>query len=92
MEAEGVEKIIKLNIGGKRYETSKDTLLFFKGTVLEKMINGSIPILRVKDRIFIDRNGKIFEYILDYLRNPNEWSPPENKELVEKLSFTPLMV
>lgn len=36
-------------------------------------------------RVFIDRNGKLFEYILDYLRN-GEWDIPRDDSLVAKLN------
>jgi len=34
-------------------------------------------------RIFIDRDGKLFEYILEFLRN-DEWDLPEDLQLRKK--------
>ena len=60
---------VKLNIGGKKFVTNKTVLSNIKGTKLERMINGKYPImLDHKDRIFFDRNGEYFGYVLDCLR------------------------
>ena len=63
---------IKLNVGGVYFQTTKDTLI--KSPYFSMMLNGkwSIP----KDEIFIDRSGKIFEHILNLLRDPT-YSYPE---------------
>ncbi|ARF12672.1 BTB/POZ domain protein [Klosneuvirus KNV1] len=63
---------VKLNVGGVHFQTTKDTLI--KSPYFSMMLNGkwSIP----KDEIFIDRSGKIFEHILNLLRDPT-YSYPE---------------
>lgn len=65
-------EIIKLNVGGIHFQTTKDTLI--KSPYFSMMLNGkwSIP----KDEIFIDRSGKIFEHVLNLLRDPY-YSYPE---------------
>jgi len=65
---------IKLNVGGVIYQTTRTTLLKNEDTMLFKMFSendfGVIP--GVKDEqtgaILIDRNGRYFEPILNYLR------------------------
>jgi hypothetical protein len=64
------EKIIYLNVGGHKYVTTRQTLLnerdpnYFTG-----LLSNKFEITRDKEgNIFIDRNGKYFEFILDYLR------------------------
>ena len=56
-------------------------LLFFRfpESKLAKMFNGSIPIIldSLKQHYFIDRDGKMFRYILSYLRS-SKLILPEN--------------
>lgn len=75
-------EVIRLNIGGYKYWT-KQTLLqhgaknFFSG-LLSETSNFAV----VKDEkgfIFIDRNGKYFEPILDYLRT-SIWKCPNTMD------------
>lgn len=44
---------------------------FAKGSNLEKTFGpeGFGNLNRIGDQIFIDRDGKIFEYLINYLRN-----------------------
>lgn len=64
--------VIEINIGGYIYKTTKLTLI--KGTnffssLFESLDNGINTLRDSEGRIFVDRNGRIFEYILDYLRS-----------------------
>ncbi|KAJ8028295.1 BTB/POZ domain-containing protein KCTD16 [Holothuria leucospilota] len=64
--------IVSLNVGGCSYTTSLSTLTKFKDSLIAEMFTGkSESDLVVKDeegRYFIDRDGVLFRYILDYLR------------------------
>ena len=60
--------VIKLNVGGKKFVTLKETLLecpwfepYFSGKFRLDKVNG--------DEFFIDRNPEIFKDVLAYLRN-----------------------
>ena len=72
----GVKKseLVKLNVGGKHYITTRSTLSgcgenFFT-QMLEHANSGKLTHeTDEKGYIFIDRNGELFEYVLDYLRN-----------------------
>lgn len=81
--------MVKLNIGGHKYLTSRDTLFdgwsgdgcaFFKalldGRFEAKLVNG--------DYLFIDRKGRYFEPILDYLRT-GVWQLPGHLRKDERL-------
>ena len=58
---------IILNVGGAKYATSLVTLTSDTNSILHKMFNGSFFLKPSKDgSYFIDRNGKYFEYVLDY--------------------------
>ncbi|XP_077307492.1 BTB/POZ domain-containing protein KCTD14 [Lithobates pipiens] len=93
--------IVQLNIGGDLYTTTLGTLKKYQGSKLFEMFNGQ-PKLRTdaEGRYFIDRDGKYFKYILEYLRNgqvPNQCILEVYKEalfyeiepLAKKLEETP---
>ena len=74
---------IYLNVGGVRYTTSMEVLA--KSPTLKAMFGPGGNV--VKDRegaFFIDRNGRLFEYVLNYLRvtlslgsQPNGFNVPD---------------
>ncbi|CAG8437614.1 1720_t:CDS:2 [Acaulospora morrowiae] len=62
---------IVLNVGGVKYETYKSTLTAYPDTFLGTMFaNHNKPLLRHlgSNEYFIDRNGYIFYYILEFYR------------------------
>ena len=66
-------QVVKLNVGGVRYITSKSTLSKLGDNFLTRLLendeNGKLPCQRDDEGyIFIDRNGKLFGIILDFLR------------------------
>lgn len=77
MEPQNVVKkseFVKLNVGGKRYITTRSTLSEHGENFFTQMLKhgDSGEIMHETDEegyILIDRNGKLFEYVLDYLRN-----------------------
>jgi len=74
-----MSQIIELNVGGSVYCTTINTLLSEKNSFFETLINKKSE--QVKDsnnRIFLDRDGPLFNYILDYLRNKLSFVPPNN--------------
>jgi len=77
-----IDEIIYLNVGGKFFTTSRSTLTKYRPSTLEAMFSGrwSIPLDR-DDRVFIDRNGRLFERILEVLRDPRAVSEIPPKEL-----------
>jgi hypothetical protein len=60
--------IIKLNVGGKRFQVSRFTLSEFPECLIQKLFTDSLSI---DEDIFIDRDGTLFGYILEYLRTKN---------------------
>ncbi|XP_066245472.1 BTB/POZ domain-containing protein KCTD3 isoform X1 [Euwallacea similis] len=61
--------ILHLNVGGKRFSTSRQTLTLIPDTFFTALLNGRISSLRdEKGCIFIDRDPKVFSIILNYLR------------------------
>lgn len=61
---------VVLDVGGIIYSTSLQTLIKYKDSKLAKLFSGHYNFEYDKEgKIFIDRNGKYFEYVLDSLRN-----------------------
>jgi len=72
----GPAPIIKLNIGGFRYLTTEATLNSKGDNFFTGLLNNKIPSIRDEDGYyFVDRNGKYFEPILDYLRSGEFFIP-----------------
>ncbi|CAJ0957186.1 unnamed protein product, partial [Mesorhabditis belari] len=63
------QSIINLNVGGRRFSTSRGTLTWIPDSFFTSLVSGRIPT--VKDElgaIFIDRDPDVFRVILNYLR------------------------
>jgi len=74
-------EIIHLNVGGIKYSTTRSTLCKYPESMLGAMFNQNIPSQVDKDGCyFIDRNGKMFEYILQFLRSGDMALPNDFKE------------
>ena len=81
--------IIKLNVGGQRFITTSDTLAKYPNSYFHGLLSKKFGHQMVdKDYLFIDRNGKLFEYILEYLRS-GYVEIPENKcnQISNELDF-----
>ncbi len=67
--------IVKLNVGGWKYDTTRSTLgvgstCNFFTRMLDDDDTGRIPCERDEEgRIFIDRDGRTFEGVLNYMRS-----------------------
>jgi len=62
-------KKIKLDVGGIKFSTTLTTLTSDADSMLSAMFSGRFSLERDEDgSIFIDRNGKYFAYILEFLR------------------------
>lgn len=73
---------VSLNVGGEIYTTTLDTLTRCRDSMLGAMFTGQIPTLRDRrGNIFIDRDGKVFRYILNYLRSSSLDLPDGFSEL-----------
>ncbi|XP_054722110.1 BTB/POZ domain-containing protein KCTD12-like [Uloborus diversus] len=64
--------VIELNVGGVFYTTSLATLTRESNSMLAQLFGGTLssgPYRDTKGKFFIDRDGVLFRYILDYLRD-----------------------
>jgi len=74
---------IKLDVGGTKFSTSLTTLTSQPGSMLAAMFSGRYALKKDEDgSYFIDRNGQLFEPILEWLRNPV--NVPQCKDDIEK--------
>ena len=63
---------VKLNVGGVLYQTTQHTLTKDQDSMLASMFSGRHPLKTDENGYhFIDRDGKLFEYILKFLRDGN---------------------
>ncbi|XP_077053510.1 BTB/POZ domain-containing protein KCTD16b [Siphateles boraxobius] len=87
--------VIELNVGGQVYYTRHVTLISNPGSLLGKIFspknNPSNDLARdTKGRYFIDRDGFLFRYVLDYLRDKQVVLPdhfPEKGRLRKEAEY-----
>lgn len=60
--------LVRLNVGGTRYEVSRGTLTLYEGSTLASLAK-SWKEGKFNNEIFIFRDGRLFAYVLDYLRS-----------------------
>lgn len=85
-------ELIKLKVGGRKFETTASTLAKYPKTLLGQIVdvNQKIPFKKdVKGYIFFDRNSDLFDYILDYYRTGKIVCPNQiaYSDFVEELRF-----
>ena len=69
-------EVVPLNVGGTHHlMTERDVLRQVKGSILEKMFNGCHELKKIDDEVFLDRDGKTFLNVVNYLRNDREVFP-----------------
>lgn len=61
--------VVELNVGGVFYTTALTTLNKVSESLLAQTFKESTPPKDAKGKFFIDRDGVLFRYVLDYLRN-----------------------
>jgi hypothetical protein len=64
------QQVVELNVGGVLYATTLRTLTSDSDSLFIKLLNNSSePLKDNSNKLFIDRDGILFRYILDYMRN-----------------------
>jgi BTB/POZ domain-containing protein KCTD8/12/16 len=75
------QEIVELNIGGSFYTTSRHTLLSSveHNTLFHELFETKTKqsVCDSNQRVFLDRDGCLFKFILDYLRNDGKLVLPE---------------
>lgn len=92
MSSSDCGEIIELNVGGVFYTTSLKTLSQEPDSSLCQRFNGTkeAPIKDAKGKYFIDRDGVLFRYILDFLRDQSISLPQafrERDRLIREASY-----
>eukprot|EP00667_Euglena_gracilis_P017832 EG_transcript_18847 len=61
---------VRLDVGGRQFETTLQTLTSEPGSMLEAMFSGRFAVIQEQDQtVFLDRDPTYFETILNYLRD-----------------------
>ncbi|XP_026671286.1 BTB/POZ domain-containing protein KCTD16 [Ceratina calcarata] len=69
-QQEAVPSVVELNVGGVFYTTALTTLTREGDSHLAALFSGKIPVEKdAKGKYFLDRDGVLFRYVLDFLRN-----------------------
>lgn len=83
---DNMSEIVYLCVGGKKYQTSLDTLCKDQDSMLSAMFSGRHNLSKdLSGYYFIDRDGKLFRYILNYLRNLELDLPAGQPHLIANL-------
>jgi len=61
-------EMVKLNVGGVKYLTTRSTLCSKGDNFFTALLNGKIPSTKYEEYYFIDRDGKSFHFVLEFLR------------------------
>lgn len=75
-----MESVIELNVGGVYYTVSSETLARDSDSNLAKLVASDSLAKDAKGRLFVDRDGVLFRYVLDYLRNQKLVLPENFRE------------
>ena len=69
---------VKLDVGGRRFTTSLATLVSQPGSLLAAMFSGRYAMHAdgQEGSFFIDRDGRQFHHVLNFLRSPASFEPP----------------
>eukprot|EP00696_Hemimastix_kukwesjijk_P006907 gnl/Hemi2/18749_TR6205_c0_g1_i1.p1 gnl/Hemi2/18749_TR6205_c0_g1~~gnl/Hemi2/18749_TR6205_c0_g1_i1.p1 ORF type:complete len:132 (-),score=68.92 gnl/Hemi2/18749_TR6205_c0_g1_i1:238-633(-) len=75
------ETILNLNVGGRRFTTSRNTLCAFPGSHLEAIFSGRHRVQKDNEGcFFIDRDPNLFAIVLSYLRDRRHLRIPHEEE------------
>ena len=73
-------ELVTLNVGGVTYTTTKATLTKYPDSKLGAMFSGRRPKKDGNGHYFIDRDGGLFKYVLNFLRCSTLRLPTDFKE------------
>lgn len=74
---------VHIDVGGTIFTSSLETLTRYPDSRLSKLFNGTVPIVldTLKQHYFIDRDGQLFRYILNFMRYGTLTIPDDFNEL-----------
>ena len=69
-------EVVKINVGGTHHiQTEKDVLRSVPNSTLAQMFSDMHELKVIDDEVFLDRDGKTFETVVNYLRNDRKVFP-----------------
>lgn len=79
---------IHLDVGGHVYTSTLETLTKYPNSRLSKMFNGTLPIVfdTQRQQYFIDRDGKLFRHVLNFMRQGSLNLPDNFKDMSSLLA------
>lgn len=90
-KAQTLPSIIDINVGGHVYTTSLASLTRYPDSMLGVMFSGRRPVAKdSRGCFFIDRDGPMFRYVLNFLRSSKLNLPESFQEfdqLIEEADF-----
>lgn len=79
--------LVNLNVGGSLKQVSRELLTKYKNSLLEKTFSGSFDLKTIDEHVFLERDSKVFDMMLNYLRYDRNYVPKnvddETKRLFE---------
>lgn len=75
-----MSELIEVNVGGTVYTVLKSTLLSESDSLFEELLANDDTPRDSQNRLFIDRDGLLFRFVLDYLRNKSEFVVPDRAD------------
>lgn len=87
LEREARAGIVKLNVGGHVFTTTYSTLQAFPESFLARMFATELQPAHIDNEgnCFIDRDGSLFHYVLQFLRDPEGMGLPQSLEVSKSL-------
>ena len=77
-----MNELIRLNVGGERYTTTRATVTRCPDSMLGKMFGGTMATsIDEHGCFFIDRDGPMFRYVLNFLRSGRLSLPADFNQL-----------
>jgi len=84
-------EVVSLNIGGNVHiQTEKEVLRSVPNSLLAKMFSDMHELKKINEEVFLDRDGKTFETLVNYLRNERRVFPEFNDKNQENHFFKEL--
>jgi len=79
-----MQQKVTLDVGGVEYVTTRDTLSHVSG-YFESLFSGKFGDISFDEKVFVDRNGDTFKYVLDFARNGEDCNLPDNLDILNDL-------
>lgn len=69
-------EVVALNVGGTHHMmTERQVLGLCPDSTLAKMFSGTHELKKINEEVFVDRDGRTFQHLVNYLRNNRETWP-----------------